>query len=171
MRRIITSSLLLASLLTGGVALADRDHDRGGHDRGDRGDRGNHGRVIVHEGYRGGYRTPVVQGGVTVQVNRPVYRGNYRQDRRVVVRRPIYVNNNGYVFHNTTIRYVRPVIRERYYNVRMRPQIIVENYPSQDGYMWVQGQWAWDGREWQWQSGHYDIDARYNNYYDDGSWD
>ena len=30
---------------------------------------------------------------------------------------------------------------------------------------------AWDGREWQWQSGHYDIDARYNNYYDDGSWE
>ncbi len=156
MRRIITSTLLFASLLTGGSALADRGH----------------GRVVVHEGYRGGYRgTVVVHGQGGVRVERPVYRGTYRQDRRVVVRRPIYVNNNGYVFHNRVVRYERPVIREHYYNVRLRPQVVVENYPSQEGYIWVSGQWAWDGREWMWQSGHYDIDARYNNYYDDGSWD
>jgi hypothetical protein len=155
MRRIITSTLLLASLITGGTALADR---RGGHE--------GHGRVVVHETYRG---RPAVQGGVRVE--RPVYRGTVRHDRHVIQRRPIYVNNGGYVFGSRVVRYNRPVIRERYYNVRIRPQVVVENYPNQDGYVWTQGQWAWDGREWQWQSGHYEVDARYNNYYDDGSWD
>lgn len=152
MRRIITSSLLLLSL-TGGTALADRWHGRP---------------VVVRE-----ERRPVViRENVNVRVQpRVVYRGPVRPDRRVIVRRPVYVNNGGYVFGGTTIRYTRPVIRERYYNVRMRPALIVENYPVQPGYIWIRGQWAWDGYEWQWQSGHYEPDAQYNNYYDDGSWD
>jgi hypothetical protein len=149
MRRILTSALLLGSLALGGTALADRFH----------------GRVVVHEGYRGGVHE-------TVRVNRPVYRGVVHANRHVVVRRPIYVNNGYYGFHGgARIAYTRPIIREHYYNVRMRPSMIVENYPAQPGYVWIRGQWAWDGREWQWQSGHYDVDAQYNNYYDDGSYD
>jgi len=151
MRRLLTSALLLGSLITGGTALADRWH----------------GRVVVHEGYHG--RGPVVH--ETVRVQRPVYRGTIRHDRRVIVRRPIYVNNGYYVNGGVRIAYSRPVIREHYYNVRIRPSLIVENYPAQNGYVWVRGQWAWDGYEWQWQSGHYDVDPQYNNYYDDGSWD
>lgn len=130
-----------------------------------------HGRVVVHEGYRG----PVVRENVRVNVgyNRPVYRGVVRPDRRVIVRRPIYVNNGYFVgFHGgARIAYTRPVIREHYYDIHVRPAVVVENYPPQSGYIWVRGQWAWDGREWIWQSGHYEADPAYNNYYDDGSWD
>lgn len=67
--------------------------------------------------------------------------------------------------------YRRPVIRERYYNVRVRPQIIVENYPAQYGYIWISGNWSWNGYEWQWNDGHYAPDPSIEFYYDDDSWD
>ena len=156
MKRIISTSLLFLTI-AGGTALADHRHGGGG---------GGRPNVVV----RGGGHA---SGGVVVRQNtRPVYRGTIRPNRRVVTRRTVIVNNGNYTFHNGhTIRYSRPVIRQRYYDVRYRPQIIVENYPAEPGYVWVSGQWAWDGYEWQWSSGHYEPDAQYNVYYDDGSWE
>lgn len=58
-----------------------------------------------------------------------------------VVRRPIYVR--------------RPVIRERYFDVRVRPAVVVESYPARVGYVWVRGEWQWNGAEWIWMPGHY----------------
>jgi hypothetical protein len=154
MRRILPLTLL-ALTLVGGVATADRH--RGG-DRGDRGDRGS---------YRGGYRAG---GGVVVRDHRdsrPVVR-----QRRVVTRQPIYVNNGRYVFAGGVSRaYVRPVISTRYYNYRVRPSIIVENYDPVPGSVWVAGTWRWNGFEWVWGSGYYAPDARVRVYYDDGSWE
>lgn len=88
--------------------------------------------------YRGGY-------------NRPAYNGGYRYSYN---RRPIYVS--------------RPVIRQRYYDYRYRPSLIVESYPARDGYYWVAGQWTWNGGEWIWTPGHYEPDPSYYNqdYYD-----
>ena len=63
------------------------------------------------------------------------------------------------------------MIRDRYYDVRVRPQVIVENYPSQYGYVWVSGSWGWNGGEWIWTGGHYDADPGYKVYYDDDSYD
>jgi hypothetical protein len=117
------------------------------------------------------YNRPVVRDNRTY--SRPRYQGPVRANRRVIERRPLYVNNSGrFTFHNgRTVVYTRPVIRERYYDVRVRPQIIVENYPSQYGYIWVSGAWGWNGGEWQWTSGHYDADPSFGVYYDDDSWD
>ena len=148
MRRILPLTLLALTLL-GGIATADRYRDR---DRGRRYDR---------------------SGGVVVRDNRdyrparPVYR-----DRRVVTRSPVYVSNGRYVFHGGVSRaYVRPVIRTRYYDYRIRPTIIVENYDPVPGYVWVRGHWQWNGGEWLWTSGYYAPDARYQVYYSDGSYE
>ena len=133
MRRIIPLALLALTLL-GGTALADRDH------RGSR-----------HHDRRGGV---VVRNHQRPQA-RPVRHVN-------VQRRPVYVNNGYYHFNNgARYRYTRPVIRQRYYDYRVRPQIIVENYQPMAGYVWVAGNWQWNGAEWIWISGHYAIDPRY----------
>ncbi len=116
------------------------------------------------------YNRPVVRDNRAY--SRPRYTGPVRANRRVIERRPLYVSNDRFTFHNGhTVVYTRPVIREHYYSYRTRPQIIVESYPSQDGYLWIGGGWNWDGREWLWGSGHYEADPSYGAYYDDGSYD
>jgi hypothetical protein len=151
MKRII---LALACVgLAGGVASADRFHgSRGGNTVHTGGSRG----PVVRDHRGGGEWHGAREGGVRVTEgarwnNRPVYNrgGYYNSGYRYnnYVRRPIYVG--------------RPVIRERYYDYRYRPNLIVENYPARDGYFWVAGQWTWDGYEWQWQPGHYEPDPSY----------
>jgi len=108
--------------------------------------------------------------------NRPVVRRHYtgpiRANRRVITRRPLYVNNGRFVFHNgRSVYYRRPVINRHYYDVRFRPQVIVEDYPAQYGYIWISGAWNWDGREWAWTGGHYEPDPAFEVYYDDDSWE
>jgi len=142
MRRILPLTLLALTLF-GGVAAADRHYRR--HERGGGG-------VVVRD-HRSG---PVV----------------VRHNRRAVTRAPVYVSNGRYVFHGGVSRtYVRPVIRQRYYNVRMRPALVVENYEPQAGYVWVAGHWNWNGYEWVWTSGYYAPDARVRVWYDDGSYE
>jgi hypothetical protein len=112
--------------------------------------------------------------------NRPVYRdsgrrvytGPVRANRRVYNRTVVHVNGGNYRFHNgTSVVYRRPYIARRYYDVRFRPQVIVENYPSQNGYIWVSGHWNWTGAEWNWIGGHYAPDPNIRTYYDDGSYE
>lgn len=153
MRRIITIALL-ALTATAGSAAADRH--RGHHDRGHR--------VQVRD-----HRAPV-----RVQRTRD-HRWNHRVQpkRRVVVRnhrhvdrRPIYVNNGRFTFRNgRTFVYRRPVITRRYFNVNVRPRVLLENYAPVPGYIWIAGHWNWNGYEWIWISGHYQIDPNYQ--YDD----
>lgn len=58
--------------------------------------------------------------------------------------------------------YVRaPIIRERYFDVRVRPRVVVENYAPMAGYYWVNGRWDWDGVEWRWTPGHYEPQSNY----------
>ncbi len=146
MIRLLVTALTFT--LLGGVATADRQHDRrDNHDR----------RAVVSD-----------RDNHPRRVNRPAQRSN----RRALVRRPIYVSNGSFVFHDGIRRtYTRPVIQARYYNVRVRPQLVVENYESVPGYIWVRGSWGWTGREWSWSSGHFAPDMQYSNYYDDGSYD
>lgn len=138
--------------LTGGVALADRDHGRGG----------DHGRSGDHRGrdHRGGdYRG---RGDHRVVVRD---HGRDHRDHRVYDRRGdrhYYGGNRGYYRNDRRPIYVsRPVIRERYYNYYRRPAIIVENYNAMEGYYWVPGAWTWSGAEWIWQPGHYQPDPNY----------
>jgi hypothetical protein len=92
------------------------------------------------------------------------HRRDYRRDHRHVVRRPVYVNNGRYVFNGGYTRsYVRPVIQYRYTNYRVRPQILVENYDTVPGYVWIAGHWDWNGYEWQWNAGHYEVDVNYQS--------
>jgi hypothetical protein len=138
--------------MLGGFAAADRRPDHRDHHR--------ERRPVVRD-HRNHDQQP--------RVNRPAQ----RSDRRAINRRAIHVNNSGhFVFHNGIRRaYTRPVIRARYYNVRVRPQIIVENYQAVPGYIWVRGHWTWNGREWRWFGGHFAPDPQYSTYYDDGSYD
>ncbi|MDQ3337277.1 MAG: hypothetical protein M4D80_19100 [Myxococcota bacterium] len=149
MRRIIITAL--AVMLMGGVASADRgwrsrdtSRDSGGTVVRDHRDTG---RVDRHSGYRD--------------------RSNYRDrtNYRRVERRPVYVNNGRFVFHGGVSRsYTRPVFRQRYYDYRYRPQIVVQNYDPVPGYTWVQGQWSWSGYEWLWVDGYWAPDQTYQDY-------
>jgi hypothetical protein len=155
MRKIIPLTALVLGL-SGGVALADRDHGRGGERHSApqnhvvvRGDHHASGAVVVRDhrggynGYRGGYNGyNGYRGGYNGHVvvhNAPRYHG--------VVRRPIFV--------------ARPVIHRRYFSYYQRPSLIVENYSAMPGYFWVPGTWTWNGYEWIWQPGHYQPDPNY----------
>ena len=150
--KIITMSALIVAL-SSGAAFADR-HGGGGGGGGFHGGGGGHATVVHNGGGGGGTRW---SGGVSVRseprlehryngggYNRGYVGGGYRYDRR-----PIYVG--------------RPIIRERYFDYRFRPRIIVENYAPMAGYYWVPGGWQWNGYEWLWQPGHYQPDAAYDN--------
>lgn len=148
MRRTILLSLI-GLICAGGVASADRHNNRG-HD------------------HRWDERQPR-SGGVVVRDHRD-HRWSERErrvtpQRRVDYRRPVYINNGYYQFHNgSRYRYTRPVIHRRYFDYRIRPQIVVENYQPMTGYVWVPGQWQWNGYEWTWISGYYAVDPNYAEY-------
>ena len=190
--RFITLSVLTLSLWSG-AAIADRDHR-------DHRDHHEHHAPVVrdHRAYQPPvvrdnrtYQRPVVRDNRTYQrpvvrdnrhyaqpivrdhrISRPRYVGPIHENRRVIDRRPIYVNNGRFTFHNGhTYVYARPIIRERYYDVHIRPQIIVETHPAQYGYIWVNGSWGWSGYEWTWNGGHYEADPSYSVYYDDDSYE
>ena len=146
----LMNKLALAALtvsLLGGVAAADRG--RGGGERG--------GRVVERHENRG----TITPRNESRGERHEQYRGDrheYRGDRQ------IYVNhdNNRFYFRGGEYgTYYRPQIRERYYDYRYRPRLIVENYDPMPGYVWVQGGWQWNGAEWQWFGGHYEVDASY----------
>ena len=144
---------LTALMLFGGVASADRGRERG-RDTSHRS-----GGTVVRD-HR--YREPV-------RIDRG--RGYVNRDRgpRRVERRPVYVNNGRFVFHGGITRtYTRPVIRQRYYDYRYRPQVIVQNFDPVPGYIWIQGQWNWNGYEWIWTDGYWAVDTNYQDtyYYD-----
>lgn len=142
MKRIIISALVALTAL-GGVASADRYH----------GTRHAPGGVTVSPS-RGHYNN-------RAQYNRGRYqpRNNYRYSRNYVVHRPAY----RYVRRPIYVQ--RPVIKYRYYNYYQRPSIIVENYRPMTGYIWVAGQWSWNGYEWIWMPGHYEPDPNATGYY------
>jgi hypothetical protein len=143
MRRVLALTSL-AFLLSTGAALADR---RGG------------GRVVVRD-HRGGGGAP---SRVVVREQRgPVV---VRDNRRTVVvqrRSPVYVANGRYTFGGGVVReYRRPVIRTHYYDIHVRPTLIVETYDPVPGYLWVGGNWRWNGVEWMWISGYWAVDPNY----------
>jgi hypothetical protein len=156
MQRLILSALVVA--LTGGVASADRFHDQ-------------RERTVVRD-HRSDNRTTV-----RVQPQRNWDNGRHwdngrrweNRSRVVVQRQPVYANNNRFYVNGHYHNYYRPVIHTRYYNYRYRPQILVENYDPIPGYIWIQGGWNWNGYEWIWTSGHYQVDPAYT-YYDDGGY-
>ena len=141
MRRVLALTSLVF-LLSTGAALADR---RGG------------GRVVVRD-HRGG-------GGASSRVVVREQRGPVvvRDHRRTVVRRsPVYVANGRYTFGGGIVReYRRPVIRTHYYDIRVRPTLIVETYDPVPGYLWVGGNWRLNGGEWIWISGYWAVDPNY----------
>jgi|SRR5450432_2095976 len=156
MKKLILSAVVLA--LTSGAAMADRFH--GGHAVGG----GRQGGVVVHnnagnhEGYRGGnagWHEGRGNGGWHGNVG--VRGGGYYNDG------PRYYHTHGVVRSNIWVD--RPVIREHYYHYGYRPGLIFENYGAREGYIFVRGNWAWDGGEWVWQQGHYEPDAAYVEVY------
>jgi hypothetical protein len=158
MKRIIMMTLA-ALTLSGGVALADRDrgHDRRDHrDRVERRDHNRHDRGVRVDRNRGRWD----------RGDRRVDRSRYNGGVRVTRSRPTFRNNTFYFAGGHSRVYNRPVIRHRYRNYYQRPTIIVENYDPVPGYVWVAGQWNWNGYEWMWINGHYEVDANYDGYGD-----
>lgn len=155
---------LIALTLSGGVAMADRWRGRddssyrsGGTrvdstrwSRGDRWDRRDNRRYDNRR-----------------------YDNRRFNDRRVVVQRarPTFRNNRFYFTGGYYRPYTRPVINVRYRDYYQRPQILVENYAPVPGYVWVRGHWHWDGYEWQWTPGRYEVDQSYSGGYYDGTYD
>jgi hypothetical protein len=73
----------------------------------------------------------------------------------------VRVVNGRYVFPGGVVRvYKRPVYRH-YYDRRVRPAIIVEQYDPVPGYVWVAGGWSWGGAEWIWTPGYWAVDGGY----------
>ena len=73
----------------------------------------------------------------------------------------VRVTNGRYVFPGGVVRvYKRPKIR-RYYDVHVRPAVVVEHYDPVPGYVWVTGNWSWGGGEWVWTPGYWTADVAY----------
>lgn len=147
MRRIFMFALL-ALTLAGGVASADSYRYRG------HGARDHRGGAYVQRTYPRQYHRPTYN---SRYVTRPYARSYVRPYTRSyvrpyvgVVRRPIYVR--------------APVIPYRYYNYYQRPALIAETPRPIAGYLWVAGQWQWNGSEWIWRAGHYIPDPAFDNY-------
>ena len=122
-------------LLTSGAAFAGR----GGRHGGGRG-HGGGGGVVVRDHRSGG-------GGGGAVVVRGHGRGHVR------------VTNGRYVFPGGVVRvYKRPKVR-RYYDIHVRPAVVVEAYDPVPGYVWVAGSWGWGGSEWVWTPGYWSADV------------
>jgi len=151
MRKVLVFSSLVL-LLVAGDAFAGRGRGNGGggrvvvrDHRGGGGGGGGPSRVVVRD-HRGG-------GGSYYRGGGPVYKAK---------RSPVYVTGGRYVFPGGVVRaYRRPVIRTHYYDVRYRPTIIVESYDPVPGYIWVGGNWRWNGVEWIWISGYWSVDVNF----------
>ncbi len=159
MKRIITLTAIALGL-SGGVALADRHGGRGG--RSEIRDHRNERPVVVRDHDRNDNRW---------RGNDNRWRGNDNRrgyDNRVRVQRvrPTFRNNRFYFSGGTYRTYNRPVINVRYRDYYRRPALVVENYDAVPGYIWTQGTWNWNGYEWIWVSGHYDVDSSYDDYND-----
>jgi hypothetical protein len=62
------------------------------------------------------------------------------------------------VFPGGVVRtYRAPVIRAHYYSYARRPALIVESYEPVPGYVWMHGNWRWNGAEWLWMPGYWGI--------------
>jgi len=160
MKKIILSALVLA--LTSGAAMADRSHG-GGHASG--GTR--QGGVVVHNNggfHEGGYRGGNAgwHGNVTVHDRGGYDRGGYDRGYNRGYE-PRYYHTRGVARGN--IWFNRPEIREHYYHYGYRPNLMVEDYGYREGYIFVRGNWQWDGGEWIWQPGHYEPDQAYVEVY------
>lgn len=71
----------------------------------------------------------------------------------------VRVTNGRYMFPGGVVRvYKRPKVK-RYYDVHVRPPLIVETYEPVSGYVWVEGGWTWGGAEWVWTPGYWSAAA------------
>jgi hypothetical protein len=142
-----------------GLAVADR-HEGGGPERDHRtyssgpAQHGGGGGPVVrdHRTYTSG---PVAHGGggPVVRDHRSYGGGPVRDHRE-----PIHVSNGRYMFPGGVVRtYQPPVIREHYYYYNRRPALIVENYEPVPGYLWMHGNWRWNGYEWLWVPGYWSV--------------
>ncbi len=120
------------------------------------------GAAYAGRGGRGGGGRGRASGGVVVRDHRAgptvVHRGGGPARNHRVPRGHVRVTNGRYMFPGGVVRvYKRPVVRTRYYDVRMRPPLIVEAYDPVPGYLWVSGGWTWGGGEWVWTPGYWSV--------------
>ena len=130
-----TLSIVATGILTGGLASANTGH-------------------------REPIRTPV---RTVVERRAPVVVAHREVNRPIVIRNQREVDLRGREtaqrFENQRYehgRYVRAGFNERYFDIRVQPAPIFEDCgAAQSGYVWVTGNWQWNGAEWIWFAGHY----------------
>lgn len=145
MRRKLLLVLISSLLLPAGAAFADRGHRGGKH-----GGKHDRDRIVVRDHRDNDRRGPAVRD----------HRDGGRPDGHGPRVKHVRVNNGRYVFPGGVVRvYKRPVIRQRYTDVRVRPAVIVEQYDPVPGYVWVRGNWTWGGGEWVWTPGYWSVAA------------
>ena len=112
------------------------------------GPRGSRGAVVRDHRSGGG-------GGVVVRDHRgPAGGGVVVRDHRG----PVHVSGGRYVFPGGVVRtYRAPVIRAHYHSYYRRPALIVESYDPVPGYVWMRGNWRWNGAEWFWMPGYWAV--------------
>lgn len=77
---------------------------------------------------------------------------------------PVYANRGTFRFSGGFTRpLIRPRVNARYTSYNQRPAPVAQNYQSVAGYIWIAGQWQWNGYEWIWQDGHYEPDPAYSS--------
>ena len=95
-------------------------------------------------------------GAVVVRDHRGPAPGPVVRDHRGPVYSHVRVSGGRYTFPGGVVRvYHQPVIRERYYNIHVRPPLLVESYEPVPGYVWMRGSWTWGGAEWVWTPGYW----------------
>lgn len=147
MLRRILMTCSLALMASAGAASAD-------HFRGNAG----HGRVVRSEPARaegGRWSGPVRYERGDGYQRRGAYDGRY--DGRRYEGREHFGERGRFEGRRYIYPERRYVVREHYYNRWARPGLIVENYAPMDGYVWVHGDWQWNGYEWIWYPGHYEL--------------
>jgi hypothetical protein len=129
--------------LSTGIAVAGPHGGGGGRDH-----RTGGGGVTVrdHRSYSG---SPTV-----VRDHRGPSAGPVVRDHRGAVR----VSGGRYVFPGGVVRtYRTPVIRQHYYSYYRRPALIIESFDPVPGYVWMRGDWRWNGAEWLWVPGYWVV--------------
>src|SRR5262249_55835603 len=70
---------------------------------------------------------------------------------------PVRVVGGRYMFPGGVVHVYREPRHVRYYNVHVRPAVLLESYDPVDGYVWVRGNWRWGGSGWGWVPGSYFV--------------
>lgn len=60
-------------------------------------------------------------------------------------------------------------VTHRHFDQHHRPTAIAETHEYGTGYTWMPGQWTWNGYEWIWQPGYYQVERAHTHHVHPGT--